>query len=81
VRRSIIFTSKYCVNHWLIIDVRQSKAKTQADKEKAAKADDPQAGADSRKIVNLMAGDASSVLLYELDRRGVETHSRLPGRG
>ncbi|KIM37758.1 hypothetical protein M413DRAFT_448273 [Hebeloma cylindrosporum] len=40
---------------------RKSKAKKKADKEKAAKADDPQAGADVGKIVNLMAGDANRI--------------------
>jgi hypothetical protein len=35
------------------------KAKKKADKEKAAIADDPRAGADVGKIVNLMAGDAN----------------------
>ena len=39
----------------------QAKAKKKQDKEKAAKADDPKAGADVGKIVNLMAGDANRV--------------------
>jgi hypothetical protein len=39
----------------------KSKAKKKAEKEKAAKADDPQAGADVGKIVNLMAVDANRV--------------------
>ncbi|KAF8957708.1 ABC transporter type 1, transmembrane domain-containing protein [Flammula alnicola] len=37
----------------------QTKAQKKAEKDKAAKADDPKAGADVGKIVNLMAGDAS----------------------
>ena len=44
----------------------KSKAKTQADKERAAKADDPQAGADLGKIVNLMAGDATRARITHL---------------
>lgn len=39
----------------------KSKAEIKADKEKAAKMDDPRAGADTGKIVNLMAGDANRV--------------------
>lgn len=39
----------------------QNKAKKKEDKEKADKADDPKAGADVGKIVNLMAGDANRV--------------------
>ncbi|KXN85925.1 ATP-dependent bile acid permease [Leucoagaricus sp. SymC.cos] len=38
---------------------KKSKAKKKAEKEQAAKADDPKAGADVGKIVNLMAGDAN----------------------
>ncbi|KAF8060200.1 multidrug resistance-associated ABC transporter [Lyophyllum atratum] len=40
---------------------KSSKERKRAEKEKAAKADDPKAGADVGKIVNLMAGDANRV--------------------
>ncbi|KAF8963320.1 multidrug resistance-associated ABC transporter [Flammula alnicola] len=40
---------------------RKAKAKKKEDKEKAAKADEPKAGADVGKIVNLMAGDANRI--------------------
>jgi hypothetical protein len=39
----------------------QTKAQKQAQKAKAEKADDPKAGADTGKIVNLMAGDQTRV--------------------
>lgn len=39
----------------------KSKAEATADKEKSATMDDPRAGADTGKIVNLMAGDANRV--------------------
>jgi hypothetical protein len=39
----------------------KSRAKAKEDKAKTAKADDPKAGADVGKIVNLMAGDANRV--------------------
>ncbi|PPQ62804.1 hypothetical protein CVT24_000498 [Panaeolus cyanescens] len=39
----------------------RTKAQKKEDKEKAAKADDPKAGADVGKIVNLMAGDANRI--------------------
>lgn len=39
----------------------KSKADKKAEKEKAEKADDPKAGADVGKIVNLMSGDANRV--------------------
>lgn len=39
----------------------KSKAKKKEEKEKAEKADDPKAGADVGKIVNLMANDANRV--------------------
>lgn len=41
--------------------IGKTKAQKKEDKEKAAKADDPKAGADVGKIVNLMAGDANRV--------------------
>jgi len=41
--------------------VDKSKAQEKEEKDKAAKADDPKAGADVGKIVNLMAGDANRV--------------------
>ena len=44
-----------------LILVEKSKAERQEEKDKAAKADDPKAGADIGKIVNLMAGDAGRV--------------------
>jgi hypothetical protein len=37
------------------------RPKRRGDEDKAAKADDPKAGADVGKIVNLMAGDANRV--------------------
>ncbi|KAF8887923.1 multidrug resistance-associated ABC transporter [Gymnopilus junonius] len=40
---------------------RKDKAKKKKEKEQAAKADDPKAGADVGKIVNLMAGDANRI--------------------
>jgi len=40
---------------------KERKARQKAEKEKANKADDPKAGADVGKIVNLMAGDANRV--------------------
>lgn len=40
--------------------------KTKEEKAKEAKADDPKAGADVGKIVNLMAGDANRVRLCSL---------------
>ncbi|KAF9555963.1 multidrug resistance-associated ABC transporter [Agrocybe pediades] len=42
---------------------RKEKAKKKEAKEKAEKADDPKAGADVGKIVNLMAGDANRVCM------------------
>ncbi|KAF7297249.1 hypothetical protein MIND_00958000 [Mycena indigotica] len=39
----------------------EQKAKAKADKKKADKADDPKSGADTGKIVNLMAGDANRI--------------------
>ena len=53
-----IFTGK---NAFISKISGKSKAKKKEDKEKAAKADDPKAGADTGKIVNLMAGDANRV--------------------
>jgi hypothetical protein len=45
-----------------LVSGKKSKAKAKkADKDKMAKADDPKAGADVGKIVNLMAGDANRV--------------------
>ena len=41
--------------------VDKTKAQKKEEKDKAAKADDPKAGADVGKIVNLMAGDADRV--------------------
>ena len=41
--------------------VDKTKAQKKEDKDKAAKADDPKAGADVGKIVNLIAGDSSGV--------------------
>src|SRR5882757_8650657 len=41
--------------------VDKTKAQKKEEKDKAAKADDPKAGADVGKIVNLMAGDANRV--------------------
>ena len=46
--------------------IEKSKAEKQKDKETAAKADDPKAGADVGKIVNLMAGDANRVWIFFL---------------
>ncbi|CAA7263971.1 unnamed protein product [Cyclocybe aegerita] len=44
------------------VDTKESKRKSKAKKkEKDAKADDPKAGADVGKIVNLMAGDANRI--------------------
>ncbi|EKM76533.1 hypothetical protein AGABI1DRAFT_122491 [Agaricus bisporus var. burnettii JB137-S8] len=40
---------------------KKSKAEATADKEKSATMDDPRAGADTGKIVNLMAGDANRI--------------------
>ncbi|KAF5353364.1 hypothetical protein D9756_007860 [Leucocoprinus leucothites] len=40
---------------------KRTKAEKKAKKEEAAKADDPRAGADVGKIVNLMAGDATRI--------------------
>jgi len=45
----------------------KTKAQKRAEKEKAAKADDPKAGADVGKIVNLMAGDANRVRRRTID--------------
>ena len=44
-----------------MVDLGKTKAEKKQEKEKAAKADDPKAGADVGKIVNLMAGDANRV--------------------
>jgi hypothetical protein len=41
--------------------VGKTKAQKKDEKDKAAKADDPKAGADVGKIVNLIAGDSSRV--------------------
>jgi len=45
----------------LMVDLGKTKAEKKQEKEKAAKADDPKAGADVGKIVNLTAGDASRI--------------------
>ena len=50
-----------CVGQVLMVDLGKTKAEKKQEKEKAAKADDPKAGADVGKIVNLMAGDANRV--------------------
>ena len=47
----------YFIHH--LVD--KTKAQKKEEKDKAAKADDPKAGADVGKIVNLMAGDANRV--------------------
>ena len=44
----------------------KKKDKKKIEKEKEAKSDDPKAGADVGKIVNLMAGDANRVGLLIL---------------
>jgi hypothetical protein len=44
-----------------MVNLGKTKAEKKQEKEKAAKADDPKAGADVGKIVNLMAGDANRV--------------------
>jgi hypothetical protein len=41
--------------------VDKTKAQKKEEKDKAAKADDPKAGADVGKIVNLIAGDSTRV--------------------
>ena len=41
--------------------VDKTKAQKKEEKDKAAKADDPKAGADVGKIVNLIAGDSNRV--------------------
>ena len=45
----------------LMVDLGKMKAEKKQEKEKAAKADDPKAGADVGKIINLMAEDANRV--------------------
>ena len=40
---------------------KKTKEEKKREKEASAKADDPRAGADTGKIVNLMAGDANRV--------------------
>ena len=45
----------------LMVDLGKMKAEKKQEKEKAAKADDPKAGADVGKIINLMAGDANRI--------------------
>jgi len=44
----------------------KTKAKKKEDKERADRADDPKAGADAGKIVNLMAGDTNRVRFIRL---------------
>ena len=57
--------STFCPNLFLffllhaLID--KTKAQKKEEKDKAAKADDPRAGADIGKIVNLIAGDSNRV--------------------
>ena len=41
--------------------IDKTKAQKKEEKDKAAKADDPRAGADIGKIVNLIAGDSNRV--------------------
>ena len=57
--------SKFCPGtpsfSFIHSQVEKNKAQKKEDKDKAAKADDPKAGADVGKIVNLMAGDANKV--------------------
>ena len=60
-----------------MVDLGKTKAEKKQEKEKAAKADDPKAGADVGKIVNLMAGDANRVsdflLFVPISAHGIES--------
>ena len=67
----------------LMVDLGKTKAEKKQEKEKAAKADDPKAGADAGKIVNLMAGDANCVskfsfLCLEIGSRNRTARSHKP---
>ena len=57
--------SRFCPNLLLFFPpsrfIDKTKAQKKEEKDKAAKADDPRAGADIGKIVNLIAGDSNRV--------------------
>lgn len=74
----IVVSLNFCVS--LTSPVEKSKAKKKEEKAKAEKADDPKAGADVGKIVNLMANDANRVrvTLFSTPQKMNKIWIRLP---